>query len=120
MAVRAAAAEAGSLVAEANKVRVAAGKRKSFALDERRRGGELFLWCAAARVEDDVVGVGDGDERNYGEQQTQRGEGGRHFAHRPASQLWSSTRAAREMHRLPRRTLELLLLLEGKSGSGSN
>ena len=78
-----------------------------------------FAW-GSARVEDDVVGVGDGDERNYGEQQTQRGEGGRHFAHRPASQLWSSTRAAREMHRLPRRTLELLLLLEGKSGSGSN
>ena len=79
MAVRAAAAEAGSLVAEAYKVRVAAGKRESLAFDERRRGGELFLWCAAARVEDDVVGVGDGDERNCEEQQTQRGEGGRHF-----------------------------------------
>ena len=84
MAVRAAAAEAGSLVAEAYKVRVAAGKRERLALDERRGGGELFLGCAAARVEDDVVGAG-GGERNCEEHQTQRGEGG-HFAHRPASQ----------------------------------
>ena len=116
MAVRAAAAEAGSLVAEAYKVRVAAGKRESLALDERRGGGELFLWCAAARVEDDVVGVGGGD-RNCEEEETQRGGGARHFCS-PAGV--ARLGAEREMHRLPRRTLELLLLLEGKSRSGSN
>ena len=108
MAVRAPAAEAGSLVAEAYEVRVAAGKRERLALDERRGGGELFLWCAAARVEDDVVGVG-GGERNYGEQQTQRRGGGvRHFCGQPVKLRSSPARFTSRGH-----LSKLLLLVVG-------